>query len=142
MGPQCHVIAFSKDGKTFFCNMLLVPHLVDSGSHKPPRPESIGATLSPFHQDSQKNISHPLVHLVEIHYFPQNFGKNRVEQDPFSPFFPLLRSSQAGFHQILVTQPRRIAAISLARRVSCEQMDTKSRVVGRLGEQRLELLGT
>lgn len=86
--------------------MLLVPHLVDSRRHKPPRPELIGATLSPFHQrrdplgslqDSQKNISHPLVHPVEIHYFPHNFGKNRVEQDPFGPVFPVVAKFPGGF---------------------------------------------
>ena len=32
-------------------------------------------------------------------------------------------SSEAGYRQILVTQPRRIAAVSLARRVSAERMD-------------------
>ncbi|CAL1127432.1 unnamed protein product [Cladocopium goreaui] len=36
---------------------------------------------------------------------------------------------EAGFHQILVTQPRRIAAISLARRVGAEQMDVAQRKV-------------
>ena len=43
-------------------------------------------------------------------------------------------SWEAGFHQILVTQPRRIAAISLARRVGAEQMDVaQGKVVGQRG---------
>ena len=41
---------------------------------------------------------------------------------------------EAGFHQLLVTQPRRIAAISLARRVGAEQMDVaQGKVVGQRG---------
>eukprot|EP00913_Durusdinium_trenchii_P011395 g10703.t1 len=40
---------------------------------------------------------------------------------------------EAGFRRVLVTQPRRLAAMSLARRVSAEQMDARG-VVGQLGE--------
>ena len=77
-------------------------------------------------QDAQKELL-----SSSLYYHPEkkihvSFPRIRMSLNP---------SLQAGFHQILVTQPRRIAAISLARRVSCEQMDAKSRVVGQLGEQ-------
>eukprot|EP00438_Fugacium_kawagutii_P008120 Skav222141 [mRNA] locus=scaffold1181:1085966:1091954:- [translate_table: standard] len=69
------------------------------------------------------------------------FGMGHVEMPTFTPMqrFPLQpedneRSSFAGFQQILVTQPRRIAAVSLARRVAAEQMDAQGgRVVGQRG---------
>ncbi|CAK9038999.1 unnamed protein product [Durusdinium trenchii] len=42
-------------------------------------------------------------------------------------------AGDAGFRRVLVTQPRRLAAMSLARRVSAERMDARG-VVGQLGE--------
>lgn len=114
--------------ETNFYNMLQ-PHLLSL----PPMQDPLGSL-----QDSQKTSP---IHCSSIgsssenpFFSAESSEKNRLNKIHF-PVFPLLRSCQAGFHQILVTQPRRIAAISLARRVSCEQMDTKSRVVGRLGEQ-------
>ena len=49
---------------------------------------------------------------------------------------------EAGFQQILVTQPRRIAAISLARRVGAEQMDVaQGKVVGQRGSVTAAMAG-
>ena len=110
---------------------MLQPTLQDCDSYKPPDDQNrLGAA---YVLPSTQNIPGCTKRAAIL--IPVLSSRKKIHVS-----FPRIRMSlnpslQAGFHQILVTQPRRIAAISLARRVSCEQMDAKSRVVGQLGEQ-------